>query len=66
MNFQQLGEIKAHAIFSGGVSALCFSNTRSTLYSAGGDGSFMAFKVGGKPNPPQPLEADASLGEAIR
>lgn len=55
MNFQKLGDIKAHAIFSGGVSALCFSNTRSTLYSAGGDGSFMAFKVGGKPNPNQPI-----------
>lgn len=66
MNFQQLGEIKAHAIFSGGVSALCFSNSRSTLYSAGGDGSFMAFKVGGKPNPTQPVRADPALGEAIR
>ena len=42
--------IKAHAIFSGGVTALCLSRTRTTLYSAGGDGSFMAWTIGGKPN----------------
>jgi hypothetical protein len=43
--------IKAHAIFNEGVTALCFSKTRSTLYSAGGDGSLFAWTVGGKPNP---------------
>ena len=31
-------EIKAHAIFNGGVTALCFSNQWTVIYSAGGDG----------------------------
>jgi len=44
--------IKAHAVFSGGVTALCLSRTRTVFYSAGGDGSFMAWCYGGKPNPP--------------
>ena len=47
----QSNEIKAHAIYSGGITALCFSRNRSTLYSAGGDGAFLAWTVGAKPNP---------------
>ena len=50
--------IKAHAIFSGGVTALCLSKTRSMLYSAGGDGSFMAYNIGGKPNPQSPITSN--------
>jgi WD40 repeat protein len=42
--------IRAHALFSGGVTALCFSRTRSMLYTAGGDGSIMAWNHGAKPN----------------
>ena len=50
-----MNEIKGHAIFSGGITALCFSRSRSTLYTAGGDGCFFAWTVGGKPNPSQPI-----------
>lgn len=40
--------IKAHSVISGGVTALCISKTRSTLYSAGGDGTIFAYTIGGK------------------
>jgi WD40 repeat protein len=56
--------IKAHAIFTGGVTALCLSKSRTTLYSAGGDGSFMAWTIGGKPNSSQPV-VSSSQGGAI-
>ena len=49
--FETANEIRAHTLFTGGVTAIAFSNTRSTLYTAGGDGSFMAWTIGGKPNP---------------
>jgi len=52
----QLNEIKAHAIFNGGVTALCFSRVRTTLYSAGGDGTFLVWPVGSNPNPNQAIE----------
>lgn len=48
-------QIKAHALFYGGITALCLSKTRSMLYTAGGDGAIMAWKYGGKPNPNQPI-----------
>ena len=51
----QGSEIKGHAVFSGGISALAFSKVRSTLYTAGGDGAFFAWTLGGKPNPTQPV-----------
>jgi WD40 repeat protein len=54
-NVAQSNEIKGHAIFSGGITALTFSNARSTLYTAGGDGAFFAWTVGGKPNPHHPV-----------
>jgi len=50
-NMSKANEIKAHTLFTGGVTAIAFSNTRSTLYTAGGDGSLMAWTIGGKPNP---------------
>jgi hypothetical protein len=65
-NFGNGIEIKAHTLFTGGVAAIAFSNTRSTLYSAGGDGSFMAWIIGGKPNPNHPVPLDASLGKELR
>lgn len=52
-------------MFTGGVNAVAFSNTRSTLYSAGGDGSLMAWIIGGKPNPAQPVLLDDGLGEEL-
>ena len=48
---QQPQPIKGHAMFSGGVTSLCFSQTRSIIYSAGGDGTIMAWNFGGKPTP---------------
>jgi hypothetical protein len=54
-NVAQSNEIKGHAIFSGGITALTFSNARSTLYTAGGEGAFFAWTVGGKPNPHHPV-----------
>jgi len=65
-NFANGIEIKAHTLFTGGVAAIAFSNTRSTLYSAGGDGSFMAWIIGGKPNPNHPIPLDASLGREMQ
>jgi len=47
----QSNEIKGHSVFNGGINALCFSRVRSTLYTAGGDGAFLAWTVGGKANP---------------
>lgn len=55
-NEVQGSEIKGHAIFSGGITALAFSRVRSTLYTAGGDGAFFAWTLGGKPNPTQPVQ----------
>lgn len=57
--------IKAHGVASGGVTAICFSQARSTVYSAGGDGTVMAWTVGGKPNPPKPVAGDPSIGLAL-
>jgi hypothetical protein len=65
-NFGQMNSpIKAHGVATGGVTALCFSQTRSTVYSAGGDGTVMAWTVGGKPNPQKPITGDASIGLAL-
>jgi WD40 repeat protein len=52
----QFSEIKGHAIFNGGVKALCFSKKRTTLYTAGGDGTFLIWAVGNNPNPNQAIE----------
>lgn len=52
----QFSEIKGHAVFNGGVRALCFSKKRTTLYTAGGDGTFLVWPVGNKPNPNQAIE----------
>jgi WD40 repeat protein len=54
-NIAQSNEIKGHAIFSGGITSLTFSNQRSILYTAGGDGAFFAWTVGNKPNPHHPI-----------
>tara|TARA_B110000285_G_scaffold230157_1_gene296216 strand:- start:495 stop:1298 length:804 start_codon:yes stop_codon:yes gene_type:complete len=51
-------QIKAHALFFGGITALCMSKTRTMLYTAGGDGSIMAWNYGGKPNPNQPVSSN--------
>ena len=65
-NFSQMNQpIKAHGVHSGGVTAICFSQLRSTIYSAGGDGSVMAWTVGGKPNPNKPIQGDPSIGLAL-
>jgi len=58
-------EIKACAVFSGGVTAICHSLTRSTVYAAGGDGSFLAFTVGGKPNPSSPINLAEGVGAEL-
>ena len=52
----QFSEIKGHAVFNGGVKSLCFSKQRTTLYTAGGDGTFLVWPVGAKPNPNQAVE----------
>jgi hypothetical protein len=52
----QFSEIKGHSVFNGGVTALCFSRVRTTLYTAGGDGTFLVWPVGAKPNPNQAIE----------
>lgn len=64
-NVAQSNEIKGHAIFSGGITALSFSNNRSTLYTAGGDGAFFAWTVGGKPNPHHPIQPEKLDVEAL-
>jgi len=51
----QGSEITGHAVFAAGITALTFSKVRSTLYTAGGDGAFFAWTLGGKPNPTQPV-----------
>lgn len=61
----QGSEIKGHAVFSGGITALAFSRVRSTLYTAGGDGTFFAWTLGGKPNPQQPVPLQKAELEAI-
>jgi WD40 repeat protein len=62
---QNPSPIKAQAIYSGGVTALCLSKTRTTLYSAGGAGSFMAWTIGGKPLPPAPVNCTYSSTGAL-
>jgi phosphopantetheinyl transferase (holo-ACP synthase) len=52
-------------MFSGGTTALCFSNTRSIIYSAGGDGSIMAWNFGGKPNPQEPIHLPSDANRAL-
>lgn len=64
-NMSKPNEIKAHTLFTGGVTAVAFSNTRSTLYTAGGDGSLMAWTIGGKPNPHQPIPLDEDAGKDL-
>ena len=64
-NIAQSNEIKGHAVYSGGVTALTFSNARSTLYTAGGDGAFFAWTVGGKPNPNHPIILEIVEGEEL-
>jgi WD40 repeat protein len=64
-NFEKVNEIKAHTLFTGGVTAIAFSNTRSTLYTAGGDGSLMAWTIGGKPNPSTPVLLDNVHGREL-
>ena len=49
-------------MISGGVTALFISKKTSTLYTAGGDGTLFAWNIGGKPNPPNPVHADPSIG----
>lgn len=44
---------------------MSFSNVRSTLYTAGGDGSFFAWTVGNKPNPHNPVEIETEENEAL-
>lgn len=58
-------EIKGHAVFAQGITSLAFSKVRSTLYTAGGDGAFFAWTLGGKPNPSQPVPLQKSDLEAI-
>jgi hypothetical protein len=65
-NMGKANEIKAHTLFTGGVTAISFSNTRSTLYSAGGDGTLMAWTIGGKPNPSAPIKLDDDLGNELQ
>ena len=65
-SMKEANEIKAQAVFSGGITAVCHSRVRSTVYAAGGDGSFLAFTVGGKPNPSNPVELAAGLGSALQ
>lgn len=65
-NMSKPNEIKAHTLFTGGVTAVAFSNTRSTLYTAGGDGSLMAWTIGGKPNPHQPINLDDDVGKDLQ
>jgi len=62
---QQPQPIKGHAMFSGGVGALCFSQSRSIIYSAGGDGAIMAWNFGGKPNPAEPIELPGGANKAL-
>lgn len=64
-NVAQSNEIKGHAVFSGGITALTFSNVRSTLYTAGGDGAFFAWTVGGKPNPHHPVQLEKIENEPL-
>jgi WD40 repeat protein len=64
-NITQSNEIKGHAIFSGGITALTLTSYRSTLYTAGGDGAFFAWTVGGKPNPHHPIQLERMDVEAI-
>lgn len=59
-SISQSNEIKGHAVFSGGTTALCFSKARTTLYTGGGDGAFFAWTVGGKSNSIQPVQLSKS------
>lgn len=52
---EEAEQIKAQALFFGGITSLCLSRSRTMLYTAGGDGAIMAWKYGGKPNPNQPI-----------
>lgn len=57
--------IKGHAMFSGGVGTLCFSQSRSIIYTAGGDGAIMAWNFGGKPNPSEPITFPSGSNSAL-
>lgn len=54
-NVSQSNEIKVHAVFNGGITAMSFSNSRTILYTGGGDGAFFAWTLGGKSNPHHPI-----------
>lgn len=58
-------EIKGHAVFSGGITALTFSNVRDILYTCGGDGAFFAWTLGGKTNPHHPVQLEKSDNDAV-
>lgn len=44
---------------------MTLSAYRSTLYTAGGDGAFFAWTIGGKPNPHHPIQLERMDLEAI-
>ena len=52
-------------MFSGGVGTLCFSQSRSIIYTAGGDGAIMAWNFGGKPNPSDPITFPSGSNTAL-
>lgn len=65
-NFKKASVIKAHTLFTGGVTAIAFSNTRSSLYSAGADGSWMVWTIGSNPNPTRPIELEENAGRNLQ
>lgn len=65
-NFKKPNLIKAHTLFTGGVTAIAFSNTRSSLYSAGADGSWMVWTIGNNPNPTKPVELEENAGRHLQ
>ena len=58
----QVSDIQGHASWNGGVSALCFSRVRSTLYTAGTDVTFLIWNIGNNPNPNQPIDPEDAFG----
>lgn len=55
-HIEQHFDFKAHAVFTQGITAMCFSNKHTALYTAGGDGAFMVWTVGAKPLPQQAIQ----------
>lgn len=62
---EQPTNIKAHSVFSGGISAICVSQNKTTLYTAGGDGSIFSWNIGGKPTT-QAVTSNVSANAAIK